>query len=267
MGWLLDFYWQSMKTSMLVQFQYRIASYFFIIGMIAEPLIYLVVWSTVANEQGGSVGGYTAGSFAAYYIVWTLVRNINLVFSAPGWEYRIRRGELSAMLLRPLHPIHYDLASYAGGKIIMVLLWLPIAVLLSLVFHPTFDLTPLGVAVFFVAIWCAFIIRSLLVSALGMIAFWTTRGQALFELYIAIELVLSGRLAPLSLLPAWLQGVSGFLPFQWSFSFPIEALIGQLNTRQLLAGLGMQALWIGVGALLVRLIWRLGVRHFASVGN
>ena len=57
MRWLLAYYWQCMKISMQVQFQYRVATYFFLIGMIAEPLIYLIVWSTVANAQGGEVDG------------------------------------------------------------------------------------------------------------------------------------------------------------------------------------------------------------------
>ena len=41
--------------------------------MVAEPVIYLVVWSTIADLSGGEVNGLTAGDFAAYYIVWTLV--------------------------------------------------------------------------------------------------------------------------------------------------------------------------------------------------
>ena len=52
------------------------------LGMVAEPVIYLVVWTTIADQQGGSVDGLTPGYFAAYYIVWTLVRNMNIVFGA-----------------------------------------------------------------------------------------------------------------------------------------------------------------------------------------
>ncbi len=264
---LLDFYLKNMKIAILVQFQYRVSNYFYMIGMIAEPVIYLIVWSTVARAQGGSVGGYTAGAFAAYYIVWTLVRNINIVFTPYGWEWRIQQGELSAMLLRPLHPIHYDLAFFAGEKVIVVILWLPIAAILALLFHPVFSTTPPAVAVFFFAIWGAYLIRSLFLWLLGMITFWTTRVSAIFELYLATELLLSGRLVPLSLLPDWAQHLASFLPFQWTFGFPIEALIGQLSIQQLLAGLGMQALWIAVGWLLVQIVWRAGIRHFTSVGN
>ena len=80
-------------------------------------MVYLVVWTTIAEQQGGSVQGITTGEFAAYYIVWTLVRNMNIVFTPYGWEWRIREGQFSASLLRPLHPLHDDLAAFAGWKV------------------------------------------------------------------------------------------------------------------------------------------------------
>ena len=67
-----------MKTAMQPQVQYRASNYFYMIGMVIEPTIYLVVWRTIAKSSGVSVEGYTAGTFAAYYIVWTLVRNMNI---------------------------------------------------------------------------------------------------------------------------------------------------------------------------------------------
>ena len=111
---MADFYWTAMRTEMQAQFQYRAATYMYLFGMVAEPVIYLVVWSTIADQAGGSVSGLTAGQFAAYYIVWTLVRTMNIVFTPYGWEWRIREGQLSGQLLRPLHPIHYDV-EYAKG--------------------------------------------------------------------------------------------------------------------------------------------------------
>ena len=75
-----------MRISIATQVQYRVSNYFYMIGMIAEPVIYLVVWSTVAEQQGGEVGGFTPGEFAAYYIVWTLVRNMNIALTPWAWE-------------------------------------------------------------------------------------------------------------------------------------------------------------------------------------
>ena len=264
---MIDLYLTEMRTAVAIQFQYRVANYMYMIGMVAEPVIYLIVWRTVARSQGGVVGGFTPGQFAAYYIVWTLVRNINIVFTPYGWEWRIQKGQLSGQLLRPVHPIHYDLGYFAGWKLVVIVLWLPIAAILALAFHPTLSPTVLDVVVFFFAIWGAYLIRSLALWLLGMITFWTTRVSAIFELYMALELIFSGRLVPLSLLPGWARVVADFFPFQWTFGFPIEALIGKLNNAQLLEGLAFQALWIAGGAIAVNLMWRSGVRRFTSVGN
>lgn len=263
----LDYYLTTMKIAVLSQFQYRAQNYFYMIGMIAEPIIYLVVWSTVAENQGGSVGGYTAGGFAAYYIVWTLVRNMNIVFTPYGWEGRIQRGRLSGELLRPIHPIHSDVAYFAGWKIVVIVLWLPIAAILALIFKPTLDPTWLQVVVFFFAIWGAYLIRTMLLALLGMITFWTTRVGAIYELFFALELILSGRLVPMTLMPEWVQTIAYYLPFQWTFFFPIDALVGQPTPAEMFAGLGMQVLWIATGTIGVNIVWHFGIRRFSSVGN
>lgn len=263
---LLDVYLATTKMAIQEQFQYRVANYFYMIGMIAEPVIYLVVWSTVAREQGGEVGGYTPGEFAAYYIVWTLVRNMNIVFTPYGWEQRIRHGGISGALLRPLHPLHFDIAYFGGWKFVVILMWLPIAAVLILVFRPTLNPSLLEIGVFALAIWGAYLIRSMFLWLLGMISFWTTRVSALFELYFAGELLLSGRLVPMSLLPPWARQLGTFLPFQWTFGYPIEALVGQLATEALLGGLAIQLLWIVIGAVLVRLMWGVAVRRYSAVG-
>ncbi len=263
----LDFYLTNAKIAILQQFQYQVANYFYMIGMVVEPVIYLVVWTTVAQAQGGAVGGYSAGEFAAYYIVWTLVRNINIVFTPYGWEWRIRRGQLSADLLRPLHPLHHDISYFAGWKLVVIVLWLPLAAFLAWIFKPSFDPTWLQIAVFFAAIWGAYLIRTFVLSLMGMLTFWTTRVSAIYELIFAAELILSGKLVPLALLPDWVQRLAGFLPFQWTFAFPIEALIGKLGPQDLLIGLGMQLLWIALGILSVRFVWRFAIRRYSAVGN
>ena len=264
---LAGFYAVVMRTAVQTQFQYRTANYVYMVGMVAEPVIYLVVWSAVAQAQGGAVQGITAGEFAAYYIVWTLVRNMNIVFTPYGWEGRIRKGELSGMLVQPVHPIHHDLAYFAGWKFVVILLWLPIAVLLSLVFRPTFDVSAVEVLVFAIAIWGAYLIRSMLLWALGMVTFWTTRVSALYELYFTAELLLSGRLLPLALLPGWAMTIADWAPFRYTFGYPIEVLAGDLTTAQLWQGLGLQVVWVAVGAGLVAVIWRYGIRRYSAVGN
>jgi ABC-2 type transport system permease protein len=264
---LIDVYLAEARIAIASQIQYRVANYLYMLGMVAEPVIYLVVWSTVAEQQGGSVGGYTPGEFAAYYIVWTLVRNVNIVFTPYGWEDRIREGQLSAQLLHPLFPIVEDLGYFAGWKPVVLLLWLPIAAVLAFLFHPVLNPSPLAIGVFLLALVGAYLIRSLNQTSVGLLTFWTTRVGPVFQLYIAVELLLSGRLVPLSLTPAWVQTLANLLPFRWTFGFPIEALVGNLSDAQLLEGLLAQLFWIVVGSVLVRVVWRFAIRRYSAVSG
>ena len=264
---MADFYATVSRTAVQEQFQYRAANYMYMIGMVVEPVIYLVVWSVVAEASGGSVGGYTPGGFAAYYIVWMLVRNMNIVFTPYGWEFRIREGQLSGMLVRPIHPLHYDLAYFAGWKVIAVLLWIPIAVVLALLFPPELSVNLAQVATFFVAIWGAYVIRTLLLFVLGMVTLWTTRVAALFELYFTAELLLSGRLVPLDLMPDWVLLWVDWLPFRSTFGFPIEALVSNLSGPELVRGLVAQLVWIAVGWALAMVVWKRAIRRYSAVGN
>ncbi len=260
-------YLSLMKMSILEQFQYRVANYFYMIGMVTEPVVYLVVWTTIARAQGGQVAGYTESQFAAYYIIWTLVRNMNVVFTPYGWEWRIREGHLSEMLVRPIHPLHFDLGYFAGWKFVVILMWLPIAAVLAWLFKPALSPSWLEVGIFFLAIWGAYLVRSMWQWALGLASFWTTRVGAIFELYFTTELLLSGRLVPLALLPDWARRIADFLPFQYAFSFPIETLVGNMSPQQLLAGLGMQVFWITLGLLVVLLVWKAAAKRYSAVGG
>jgi ABC-2 type transport system permease protein len=256
-----------MRAGILAEFQYPIAQYFYMIGMITEPVVYLVVWGIVAQAQGGQVGGYTPAQFAAYYIIWMLVRTMNVTFTPYGWEWRIREGRLSTLLSRPLHPIHNDIAYFLGMKVPNILLWLPVAFGLVWAFKPDLHPNLWQVLGFGAALLGAFLLRTMLLWSIGLITFWTTRVAAIFELYFMLELLLSGRMVPLSLMPNWVQQIAVWLPFRWAFQFPIELLVFPTAPSAILQGLAIQLLWIVAGALLVRLIWRQAVRHYGAVGG
>lgn len=122
------------------------------------------------------------------------------------------------------------------------------------------------IGAFVVALWGGFGVRFVLLWALGLVTFWTTRVGAVFELYFTLELLLSGRLVPLALLPPWAQTLANVLPFKWAFGFPIEVLLGRYTWQATLLGFGAQALWCAIGLLLTRLLWRSAMRRYSAVG-
>jgi ABC-2 type transport system permease protein len=73
---LVELYVQQFKTTIVMMLQYRAMLAIYMIGHVLEPLVYLIVWSTVARTGDGSVGGYTEQGFAAYFILMMLVNHI-----------------------------------------------------------------------------------------------------------------------------------------------------------------------------------------------
>jgi ABC-2 type transport system permease protein len=107
----------------------------------------------------------------------------------------------------------------------------------------------------------------MLLWMLGMVTFWTTRIGAIFEAYFAAELLLSGRLVPVSLMPAWVQTVASYLPFESCFGFPITALVGPITNDELVEGLIRQVVWIAIGAIGVALMWKRAVVRYTAVAG
>ncbi len=144
---------------------------------------------------------------------------------------------------------------------------LPIGLALTFLFDPAFELTAEKAVVFFIAIWGAYLIRTMFQSLMGMLCFWTTRGAAFFDLWMMIELLLSGRLVPLPLMPDWVQEVAKFLPFQWTFYFPIKALVGDDSTSSCCSGCACRRSGSAAGLGLFLIAWRFAVRRFSAVGG
>ncbi len=266
MSGLRDLYAQQFKTTFAAMLQYRASLAIWMIGHVLEPLVYLIVWSTVSTSSGGSVGAYTTRDFAAYFLVMMLVNHVTYTWIMYEFEYRVREGGLSFALLRPAHPIHADIADNISSKLITLPFMLLIAFVLALIFRPTIVFAPWALAAFFPAVLLAFLLRFLLEWTLALTAFWTTRVGAVNQTYFVAMLFLSGQMAPLSLFPPPVRIAAAVLPFQWMVSFPVQLFLGQLTPVQAAEGIFAQVVWVGIAFVLLRLVWQAGVRVYSAVG-
>lgn len=263
---LIDLYVQQLKTTFASMLQYRASLAIWMIGHVLEPLVYLIVWSTVAKSGGGSVGDYTTQEFAAYFILLMLVNHVSYTWIMYEFEHRIREGILSSALLKPVHPIHSDIADNVSSKLITFPFMLLVAIGLAAIFHPSFSPAPWALAVSIPVLLLAFLVRFLFEWTLAQVAFWTTRVSAINQTYFVLVLFLSGQIAPLTLFPFSLRVVAAILPFKWVIGFPIELLLGRITPVEALVGLGVQVAWLVASFVLLRIVWRAGVRIYSAVG-
>jgi ABC-2 type transport system permease protein len=83
----------------------------------------------------------------------------------------------------------------------------------------------------------------------------------------ALRLVLSGMIAPIAMFPPAVQQVLQWLPFPYMLNFPVEILMGRVNTpEQMLFGFSIQFAWVIVFAVAVTVVWKLAIRSYSAVG-
>src|SRR5918997_831594 len=252
---LLVLYRAQFKTTIAEQFQYRGALVIWLIGLILEPVIYLSVWSTVARSQGGTVDGFTAADFAAYYLVALVVSQATFTWIMWEMEYWIRQGTLSPLLVRPVHPIHRHIASNLTFKLLTMAVVIPVVVVLAIVFRPNFTGSAWTVVAFFPALALAMALRFAVEWTLASAAFWVTRVSAINQLHFVVFLFLSGFAVPLDLLPVPARVLAEWLPFYRMLAFPVELLLGRLTSGQAAIGFAAQIVWLALAVSLLNAIW------------
>jgi ABC-2 type transport system permease protein len=261
-----DVYRAQFKATIALQLQYRVMLTIWLVWTVVEPVIYLVVWSTVARSGGGRIGGYAPADFAGYFLLAMWVTQLTFTWLMWEFEFRIRHGQFSPKLLRPIHPIHSDIAENVTYKLLTAFVLVPVTFLLVYLFQPTAETTWADAALFVPALALAFVLRFVSGWVLALAAFWTTRVSAINHLFFTVQIFLSGQMVPLSVLPDWLQVVTWLLPFRWMVAFPVELGLGRLDQRQVAVGFAMQLAWTAVWLVGVRVVWRSAIRRYTAVG-
>jgi ABC-2 type transport system permease protein len=263
---LLHLYRAQFKATIAQQFQYRGALVIWLMGLILEPVIYLSVWATVAQSQGGTVDGFTASDFAAYYLVAMAVDHAAFTWVMWEMEWWIRQGSLSPLLVRPVHPIHNHIANNLTFKLLTAAVTIPVIIVLTLVFRPNFTITPWTALAFIPALLLAMALRFAMEWTIASVAFWVTRVSAINQLYYVAFLFFSGFAAPLALLPDPIRTIAEWLPFYRTLGFPVDLLLNRLSLHQVLVGFGAQVAWLVIALVLMNVIWARGVRQYSAVG-
>lgn len=264
---MLKIYRRLWQTTWAEQWQYRANLLMYLLYWLVSPIVYLAVWTSIANSKG-DVNGYTANDFIVYYMLLLIVDQLTSNITIHIFPYKIQDGSLSSELIRPIHPVLTNtLMNNVAHKVLNILVLLPVWFLLWFLFQPDFSgVTWQGVGLALPVIVIGFIISFLLSATIASLAFWTTRIYSIHEFYFALFLLCSGQFVPLKLMPSVVQNLAGYLPFQLAMYFPIELIRGGLTSQEIVHGYVLSAIWLAISYFLFRWVWSAGLKQYSAVG-
>ena len=264
---MLKIYTRLWQINWAEQWQYRANLLMYLLYGLVSPVVFLSVWRSVANSQGG-VSGLTANDFTTYYLTLLIVGKLTEEITIHILAYKVQDGSLSGDLLRPVHPILtstlvYNLAFKALTFLVLIPIWLG----LYLLFRPDFSaVTGANVLLAVPAVVLGFATNFLLGAIITCVAFWTTRVYSLSEFIYGFVMLLGGTFVPLDLLPDAAQRIAHLLPFQLFLYFPIQLILGRLTPAEIGWNFTLQGIWLVLTVVGFHYMWREGVKRFSAVG-
>ncbi len=258
-------YPQMLRASLQVTLAYRGRLVFLFTGALF-PMLMLFVWLTV-DAGGPTAQGWDGARFVSYYAAAAVVFNLTSSGISWAWDRDLRSGELSNRLLRPVPVFHQYAAAEAGERIIAAIVLVPVFIVATIAL-PIVEY-PVGIAEMIaalVATLLAFALAVMMSSAFALIGFWTTQSNNVYLLWWGLGAFASGWIAPLDVMPPWLQRTAEVLPFRYSLGFPVEIALG-LPAGDVITGNAAALFWLAVFTAVYVIAWRRGVRRYQAVGG
>lgn len=225
----------------------------------------MAIWLVINKEGANTLFSYN--QLVVYYLGSILIKTITSSWVGQFIPGRIRRGDISPLLLRPMSFLTQWIGENIGEKLVKLIFLIPAVILFGKLLSA--DIPSLNFVEWLLVIISTFsgaMIFFLLDVIIGMTAFWMEETRSIKEVFGVLESLFGGRLIPLAILPLFLGKLSFILPFRYVISLPLEILLRQLTAGEIIAGLSMQAIYSLLAIFTYKLIWDKGIKLYSAAG-
>ncbi|TAK95855.1 hypothetical protein EPO05_03085 [Patescibacteria group bacterium] len=261
-------YWVIISNEIQRQLVHRFFIISFTGGNFLELLAQLVLWSAIFQSTD-IVKGYTSAEMMSYLVFGWIFRFLTTSYGYENLIYKdIQSGKLSNFIVKPISYLRYITADSIGRVVIACSVIVLQAVVWIIFLH---DKLTVSLSVGTVLLLVAFLVLSYFIKfflsvLIGVVGMWTTEVSGVSYLSNVIVKLLSGAYFPMDLLPAGFVAVSFWFPFVYIFFVPMQLLIGKIDLWQGVQGLGVMLLWLVILYLLIKVVWKVGLKKYESVG-
>jgi ABC-2 type transport system permease protein len=230
-------------------------------------VVMFFIWGAVFKDKV-FFSGYTFSSMMTYVLMTKFLHFTQRHNIGRQMANEIKEGRMSLYLLKPTSYLRWWLAIFLADRSFEFFVRLGMIIVFFLLLPKVVVFSGMGRFVMFLG----FLFFSLIINFLTNVftasfAFWLTDVRLFRTAMFMIFDFFAGGLVPLDVMPPLLQKIGLMLPFQYTTYFPIKLYQGQLGTKETVGGLVTVLVWIFGLLILMKFVWRKGLRRYEAVGQ
>ena len=264
----LNRHWGVALAAIKGELAYRFEFFSAIFGTLLTTVLLYFLWTAIYDSAGSM-------QLSRQSLITYVVLGQAFSFGRPGQRRaivrisrNIRDGSVALDLVRP---VDYQLLHFSDTLAVYLtetlMVSLPSYALALLLFGIDLPASWEAAAGFAVSLASAFLLVFSLDFFIGLLAFWTVSVWGLTYAKMAVVDILAGTIVPLSLFPAWLEGVAMALPFRGIAYVPLSIYTGAIRGADIWTNILSQLAWGVVLILLTRLLWLRARRRLVVQGG
>ena len=252
----------------VVNFRSRIFIWF--LTSFLNPLSLLIFWVAVFKDREGVLTGWTLSTVTTYYFLLIIAGSFIIAHIEEDVAIKdIREGQLVAYLIKPISYFWIKFFNETPWRIIQGFFGVIVFSIFYILFSEFITLpnTLSGITMAAIMVLLAFFISFTFKMIVGLSAFWFIDFWGLQQIIEVVIIILAGFVMPIEFFPDWLEKLSHLTPFAYMIYYPILSLQSKLPVAQAINVISIQIMWLGILAVVYKLVWARGIKKFTGVGQ
>jgi ABC-2 type transport system permease protein len=255
------------RLAIKLMMEYKLSFYAGFLVPLVEILAMIFLWRIVFEYTGSElIGGLTLSSMLTYYLISNFISVLGNGEDA-GTSWMIRTGNILKDLSRPInHHLKVFITRYFK-RLFKLSLVTPIIVIAIIVLDLSLTTNLLTWLLFLISLGLSTLMLFFMAQAFCTLSFWSNTIADTRHLFNLLNAFLGGGFLPITLFPLAMQRTLDFLPFIYTKFIPAFILMEQYTITESLWRIGVQIIWVGLLWLLLRWVWKKGLKRFDAQGG
>ena len=260
-------YYYIFKAEIMSSLQYIVSTLLNFLVFSLIIYVFMCLWRYLYSDPSELINGYNM-----HQMMWYLIATETLYTALGGRKFcrkiseDVKGGNITYNLNKPYSYIGYSLSSHLGEITIKAIIYISCAFLMGVIYTGQLpQLTPLSALGVVLSFTISYVISSLLIICIGLLAFFVENSSPFYWIYSKFILVF-GTLFPIEFFPAIIQPFIRYSVI-YAISYGPANLFVDFAWNKFFIVIGAQIVYLCIAYGIASLLYRKGVKKLNVNGG